>query len=152
MKKLMIIAALMVAATVVKAASFNWQAANIYGPDLTSKYSGEVTLHCTQLDSWSASATAAAGAVAKSTSGFSSDLFSAGTTYDFYFTIETASGKFTSATKSVLAQQSDTSTINFANMQSATQNASNWVAVPEPTSGLLLILGVAGLVLKRKRA
>jgi len=27
-----------------------------------------------------------------------------------------------------------------------------WVAVPEPTSGLLLLLGVAGLALKRKRA
>ena len=27
-----------------------------------------------------------------------------------------------------------------------------WTAVPEPTSGLLLLLGVAGLALKRKRA
>ena len=36
----------------------------------------------------------------------------------------------------------------------ATANASNWktAAVPEPTSGLLLLLGVAGLALKRKRA
>ncbi|MBR4616199.1 MAG: PEP-CTERM sorting domain-containing protein [Kiritimatiellae bacterium] len=37
-------------------------------------------------------------------------------------------------------------------MQTATQNASNWAAVPEPTSGLLLLLGMAGLALKRKRA
>lgn len=29
---------------------------------------------------------------------------------------------------------------------------SNWQAIPEPTSGLLLLLGVAGLALKRKRA
>ncbi|MBQ8124373.1 MAG: PEP-CTERM sorting domain-containing protein [Kiritimatiellae bacterium] len=28
----------------------------------------------------------------------------------------------------------------------------SWTAVPEPTSGLLLLLGVAGLALKRKRA
>ena len=30
--------------------------------------------------------------------------------------------------------------------------ATAWAAVPEPTSGLLLLLGVAGLALKRKRA
>ena len=28
----------------------------------------------------------------------------------------------------------------------------NWTAVPEPTSGLLMLLGMAGLALKRKRA
>ena len=31
-------------------------------------------------------------------------------------------------------------------------SAAGWYAVPEPTSGLLLLLGVAGLALKRKRA
>ena len=30
--------------------------------------------------------------------------------------------------------------------------ATTWTAVPEPTSGLLLLLGMAGLALKRKRA
>ena len=36
----------------------------------------------------------------------------------------------------------------------ASASAGNWkaMAVPEPTSGLLLLLGVAGLALKRKRA
>ncbi len=34
----------------------------------------------------------------------------------------------------------------------ATQNAANWTAVPEPTSGLLMLLGMAGLALRRKRA
>ena len=31
-------------------------------------------------------------------------------------------------------------------------NTGTWQAVPEPTSGLLLLLGVAGLALKRKKA
>lgn len=38
---------------------------------------------------------------------------------------------------------------------SVLNNASNWKsygAVPEPTSGLLMLLGIAGLALKRKRA
>ena len=34
----------------------------------------------------------------------------------------------------------------------ATSAANGWAALPEPTSGLLLLLGVAGLALKRKRA
>ena len=33
-----------------------------------------------------------------------------------------------------------------------TRSAGNWYAIPEPTSGLLLLLGVAGLALKRRRA
>ena len=45
-------------------------------------------------------------------------------------------------------------TIAFQSMESATKSTASWqaVATPEPTSGLLLLLGVAGLALKRKRA
>ena len=34
----------------------------------------------------------------------------------------------------------------------STKAANGWAAVPEPTSGLLLLIGVAGLALRRKRA
>ena len=45
-------------------------------------------------------------------------------------------------------------TIAFQSMESATKSTASWqaVATHEPTSGLLLLLGVAGLALKRKRA
>ena len=42
---------------------------------------------------------------------------------------------------------------NWSNITSSwTFTSANYSAVPEPTSGLLLLLGVAGLALKRKRA
>ena len=55
---------------------------------------------------------------------------------------------------------SDVKTVEFAQGTSVNQNmawtsftANNaWQAVPEPTSGLLLLLGVAGLALRRKQA
>ena len=42
--------------------------------------------------------------------------------------------------------------ISFGTFASATSTTGGWTAVPEPTSGLLLLLGMAGLALKRKRA
>ena len=60
---------------------------------------------------------------------------------------------FTSNTKAgVVAQATTTPTVGFGNMATATQAAGAWAAVPEPTSGLLMLLGMAGLALKRKRA
>ena len=45
-------------------------------------------------------------------------------------------------------------TYNVANLLSSVGSASGggWQAVPEPTSGLLMLLGMAGLALRRKRA
>lgn len=51
---------------------------------------------------------------------------------------------FTSAT--------GTKQLNWGSQASITQAAGGWTAVPEPTSGLLLLLGMAGLALKRKVA
>jgi len=155
MKKLLILAAVIVVGVAANAASFNWGAANIYASDLTTKYSGQVTLFCAQVDGWSTTATATSGAINKNNTAFSSDKFVAGTTYDFYFVIEDNGKVFTSGTIAKGAQQSDTATIQFGNMATATQNASNWVGsspVPEPTSGLLMLLGIAGLALRRRRA
>ena len=41
---------------------------------------------------------------------------------------------------------------SFVTLKVIDTTKTQWSAVPEPTSGLLLLLGVAGLALKRKRA
>ena len=79
---------------------------------------------------------------------------------DFYLIVlnsgnpATATGYAKSAMVTKTIDASLDTTIAFGSMASVTKNASSWttMAVPEPTSGLLLLLGVAGLALKRKRA
>lgn len=39
-----------------------------------------------------------------------------------------------------------------ANLTMLASSQANWTAVPEPTSGLLMLLGMAGLALRRRRA
>ncbi len=151
MKKLVIMMGAIAVAFVTNAASFKWQAAQIYGANGTSTYSGDVTLYCTQVSGWSQTVQAAAGAVKAADTEFASDSFSAGNYYDFYFVIEDGGSAFTSGSVQVAAQKSDVVTINFGTQKTATQNASNWAPVPEPTSALLMVLGVAGLALRRRR-
>ena len=73
----------------------------------------------------------------------STDLASA----ENYFLVgggATKNATFTSATGA--------KTLIWGDQTSYTQGAGKWSAVPEPTSGLLLLLGMAGLALKRKVA
>ena len=57
----------------------------------------------------------------------------------------TASSKTASFTSATGAK-----TINWASFSSTA--GQGWTAVPEPTSGLLMLLGMAGLALRRRRA
>ena len=158
MKKMLIVMAIAVVASVANAASFKWSAANIYGSDGTTKWSGAVTLHCAEVAAFSVNTTAANGAIVAKNNEFSDSAFSAGTEYTFYFTFEDGGKTFTSQTATAVAQASDSPTIQFGNMQSRTQDASNWGGggesggTPEPTSGLLLLVGAGILGLRRKRA
>ena len=68
-----------------------------------------------------------------------------------------ASSFYLTGTKSVLtlAGADDTASIKWGNNSTASQASGAWSsagAVPEPTSGLLMLVGLAGLALRRRRA
>ena len=156
MKKLLVLAAVIVAGIAANAASFKWTGANVYGPD-GNKFTGTALLYCDALSSESLASTAVAnGALTAKT--FDVDSAVADTSYDFYFVISTEYDSkevtFTSPTKAATASETGTVGISFGNMQSASTASGAWstAAVPEPTSGLLMLLGIAGLALRRRRA
>ena len=88
-----------------------------------------------------------------------------GGAYSYFFAIIDGDNMYLSKTVEVTANgTATTKTVGFGT-QAPTTGASSkslptdgfvgvgqWAAVPEPTSGLLLLLGMAGLALKRKRA
>ena len=74
-----------------------------------------------------------------------SDDFVVGTKYTAYYTMETTGYEFTSGSKTA-------KTLSASNASFAFAATGSWTAVPEPTSGLLMLLGMAGLALRRKHA
>ena len=169
MKKLLILTAAVVAGVVANAATFKWTGANIYDHTGTTKYTGTAAIYAYLTTETGADALTlvnvgvTAGTIKDgTTTGYTYDWSGAvvGNGYNFYMVIEDGDYTFNSAIsdpsaiKNGAAQATSTTTVQFANMASATQNTANWQssAVPEPTSGLLMLLGMAGLALRRKRA
>lgn len=155
MKKLLVLVAVIATSVVANASTFKWGAANVYGPDGSTKFSGSASLFCDALSSSALSvATVSSGTISNTTTEFDVTAV-ADTSYDFYFVITTTYDSkevtFTSATKAVKALDVGTANIAFGNMTTQTQASGAWAAVPEPTSGLLMLLGMAGLALRRKR-
>ena len=88
---------------------------------------------------------------------------SAGSKYSYYSVLADGDNLFLSTTLTDLsAQQSDVVMVTWSGVKSMTEtklndaaySAGGWytTSVPEPTSGLLMLLGVAGLALRRRRA
>jgi len=78
-----------------------------------------------------------------------------------YFAILDGGNLYISSTKDAAYLAVGTSTIGFGDQDgfsnatfapNASYSGAGWYAVPEPTSGLLMLLGMAGLALRRRRA
>lgn len=176
MKKIMIMAAAIAIGVFANAATVNWSMAGVYQPGTTTAGSGYAVYLFQTSESVTLSTIASAieggsfGTIASSalangstlasgaymktglgnysgttespfTAGFIALVFDASTYVDAenYAMAET-SLTFTSATGSKTAMFTNFSTNN------------EWQSIPEPTSGLLLLVGVAGLALRRRKA
>ena len=101
-----------------------------------------------------------AGTLANAATGISSD-FSSGSVSAFAIVFDAAT--IADAQNYYLVNAGDAKTVSFTSStgakglsfgsQATGSTASGaWTAVPEPTSGLLMLLGMAGLALRRRRA
>lgn len=163
MKKVIIIAAGTLIAFASQAASFKWAGVNIYDHTGTSTYTGTAAIYAYLSTETVADAVMVKGDVAINAGAMATTYdwtgASVGSTYQFYMVITDGDYTFNSSVSTpeviksgIAGATSTTTTLAFGNMASSTQNAGNWAAVPEPTSGLLMLLGMAGLALRRRRA
>ena len=179
MKKLMIAAAIVCAAAMSQAVVVNWGSSAQIKCGTVVQSGAEVKLWLVnydgngndlQIDSrttTSAGAAANKGKLGGGTGAMQDPfVFGENTVGDVVFQITSASqvyativsldGQYTQQTANMtlsdLTQtQMHTGTFTFGSTIGES-GTGVWVAVPEPTSGLLLLLGVAGLALKRRRA
>lgn len=180
MKKLLTLAAVALAATVSQAALISWgnvgASSALYGLDGTTKITAAnaeawgLTLTLMKADGTpTASSTSSINAMtagqlqnASWTYTYGTDAQNGdefyikalmtvdGTTYEMNIYADQANKK--NFVLDLGANPNNTSTATFT-WESGAYGGSMWTAqsVPEPTSGLLLLLGVAGLALRRKR-
>lgn len=182
MKKLIMAVAIVCAAAFAHAAAIDWSASKVYDAVATASQGKNVAgsgwLGYVIMEADYASVTAdliagktdsltskAVGPVKNTTSkgAFNTSAASgsvAAGEQSFYLivlnsdSLDGVTGYASSAKTTVTVDSSLDTLIAFGSMESATKNVSSWTAVaaPEPTSGLLLLLGVAGLALRRRRA
>ena len=180
MKKLMIFAACAMLAAVTHAAAVGWTLATsasyagdayqffVIGQNSVASVATITALldAGTSVDSYAyGSGVTTATGVGSVTAAASGKTLGAGTYTGFFVLFDSASptsgtSKYvvvdgiSTLTKEVTATAANVM-FTSGNTSSILSNASNWKsygAVPEPTSGLLMLLGMAGLALRRRRA
>ena len=122
------------------------------------------TFDITKQTGYVATGTIAAGSMAVASNTFSKFDQGSGD-HSFYFALIEDDRVYLSATKTAAASGTDSPvTLAFGNQNPTTGakssalptdgfvSAGQWASIPEPTSGLLMLLGMAGLALRRRRA
>ena len=177
MKKILIACAVIAMAVVANAATVKWTAANIYTPDSdpatkaqnylvyfvssadyslananTALSTGDISFLSTygQASALTGDKGTASNTITESAGNSESwtgylVILNAATTADA--TLAYLTGEATKAT----GASGQMANLTFTTL-SGTQSGANWQAVPEPTSGLLMLVGLAGLALRRRRA
>lgn len=172
MKKLTLMLTIVAMAGIAQAAAFKWSTGALTAPNAdgsvgtTSAASATGTwLASISLYSDAACTTAIEGLTGNTSSTvnvmgsniagtFSGATFAYDNTTLYYAVLElsyTTDAGVQTLTTDVVSTTLKTTGNTTLNFSTAISNAT-WTAVPEPTSGLLLLLGMAGLALKRKRA
>lgn len=157
MKKLMIMAVAAFALLTVQAAAVDWQLTCGNMKDHTgAAFSGKYELYATGGDLASDLMVLAVPAASATFNKYSFTVdagMTAGQEYKFYYVLTDSDNyQFTSAiTPGLTAQSVGSTLINFGNQATATTEG-NWSAAPEPTSGLMFLLGVGLMALRRRRA
>ena len=180
MKKLMIALAAAAMAVGVQAATVSWGSGTIYTPGeagaftTTKAAASSVTYYLwtmdattyaattldsiAKLDTSTATATGKNSALGGTVSYKNTTTYGAGDTVNWaiMFTYTDADSKDWYIANMGSGTVDDLgSALAFSNLASASSSyatVGGWTAVPEPTSGLLMLLGMAGLALRRRRA
>ena len=178
MKKLIIILGAMALAVTTHAASVTWGLTNITDSDANAAKGGmaayfmdastyatftaldadKVVDYVTGNYTYSGATELVSGRTGSSINvAVSSGNLAAGDTANGYIVLfDTASAAdasyyaYTGTQSKTVPDTGSNITLAYGTFAAGTQGG--WTAVPEPTSGLLLVLGMAGLALKRKRA
>ena len=180
MKKILIIGVVLCTAIAAHAAAFNWSTkttGKIYNPGTTTTFASGTAYLFADTGTTAQAAIFAELVAGNDISGkaLDSNSISAGgiakkaTTFSYdgditaYFAIVDGDNFFIGPTASAEAVAVGSNSISF-NAKTASQAAlmdsaagfkgAGWytASVPEPTSGLLMLLGIAGLALRRRRA
>ena len=166
MKRILIAVAVVAFATISQGAAVSWSATNvkdINGTSIGAKAeSAGWTAVCTI---FAADGTTVVGSNTDTTAAMSkfAGMISGTATSTSYFaqlvitddkgnTITSEKAAFTTDEGAEFGDINFTTGAKFATATAKIDYASGWTAAPEPTSGLLLLMGLAGLALKRKHA